>query len=188
MQQKRHTQLSYVNRKYSSSLSSHCLAHVQLFMAFNAKIMLNVFFFIFLIDLHFSLLLEAKHFAKIVLTSTSRTSHYLKKTTPQRFLKPASQPTAQKRFLKVHRKDCVRSRYFVWASFLFPPLGNISLTDLKLSCPHISDRCDPPKYASFSRHAGRIAVNVSWQNEKHVKSYFVRYKALGSSSWNEVSI
>lgn len=106
---------TYHTTTVSSSLSSHCLAHVQLFMAFNAKTTLNFFCFVFsffLIDLNVSLLLDKEHIAKIVLTSTSQTSNYIMATTPQRFLKPASQQIAQKQFLKVHEKTCVSSLYF----------------------------------------------------------------------------
>lgn len=38
---------TYHTTTVSSSLSSHCLAHVQLFMAFNAKTTLNFFCFVF---------------------------------------------------------------------------------------------------------------------------------------------
>ncbi|XP_034752891.1 interleukin-31 receptor subunit alpha [Etheostoma cragini] len=48
-------------------------------------------------------------------------------------------------------------------------------------------RCGPPYSVSFSRHSGRLVVNVSWQKEdaKAIKKYFVRYKALGSLSWSK---
>ncbi|KAA8584341.1 hypothetical protein FQN60_008126 [Etheostoma spectabile] len=48
-------------------------------------------------------------------------------------------------------------------------------------------RCGPPYSVSFSRHSGRLLVNVSWQKEdtKAIKKYFVRYKALGSLSWSK---
>ncbi|XP_028457817.1 interleukin-31 receptor subunit alpha [Perca flavescens] len=48
-------------------------------------------------------------------------------------------------------------------------------------------RCGPPYKVSFSRHSGRLVVNVSWQKEdtKAIKYYFVRYKALGSLSWSK---
>ncbi|XP_029300291.1 interleukin-31 receptor subunit alpha [Cottoperca gobio] len=48
-------------------------------------------------------------------------------------------------------------------------------------------RCGPPYNASFSRHSGRIVVNVSWQKEeiRAIQYYSVRYKALGSLSWSK---
>ncbi|XP_044030201.1 uncharacterized protein LOC122865602 isoform X2 [Siniperca chuatsi] len=48
-------------------------------------------------------------------------------------------------------------------------------------------RCGPPYNVSFSRHSGRLAVNVNWQKEdkKAIKYYSVRYKALGSLLWSK---
>ncbi|GAA6219225.1 interleukin-31 receptor subunit alpha-like [Lates japonicus] len=48
-------------------------------------------------------------------------------------------------------------------------------------------RCSPPNHASFSRQSGKLDVDVRWQGEdaKFIKYYSVRYKALGSPSWNE---
>ncbi|XP_034402997.1 leukemia inhibitory factor receptor isoform X2 [Cyclopterus lumpus] len=48
-------------------------------------------------------------------------------------------------------------------------------------------RCGPPYKVSFSRHSGRLVVNVSWPQEdlKFIKYYFVSYNALGSMSWNK---
>ncbi|XP_018549758.1 interleukin-31 receptor subunit alpha isoform X2 [Lates calcarifer] len=47
--------------------------------------------------------------------------------------------------------------------------------------------CSPPYHASFSRHSGKLDVDVRWQQEdaEFIKYYSVRYKALGSLSWNE---
>ncbi|XP_027137749.1 protein sidekick-2 isoform X3 [Larimichthys crocea] len=54
--------------------------------------------------------------------------------------------------------------------------------------PNSLFRCGPPYNASFSRHAGRLVVNVSWQQEdrKVVEYYSVRYKALDNLSWSEL--
>ncbi|XP_070845522.1 interleukin-31 receptor subunit alpha [Chaetodon trifascialis] len=48
-------------------------------------------------------------------------------------------------------------------------------------------RCGPPSNVSFSRHSGRLDVNVGWQNvdQKVIKYYSVRYKPLGSLPWSE---
>ncbi|XP_068562652.1 interleukin-31 receptor subunit alpha [Cebidichthys violaceus] len=48
-------------------------------------------------------------------------------------------------------------------------------------------RCGPPYKVSFSRHSGRLVVNVSWPEEdiKAIAYYFVSYKALGSLSWSK---
>ncbi|XP_030291005.1 leukemia inhibitory factor receptor [Sparus aurata] len=48
-------------------------------------------------------------------------------------------------------------------------------------------RCGPPYAASFSRHSGRLAVNVSWPqgDRKYIKDYYIRYKALDSLLWSE---
>ncbi|XP_035766200.1 protein sidekick-1, partial [Neolamprologus brichardi] len=53
--------------------------------------------------------------------------------------------------------------------------------------PESLQRCDPPNYVKFTRHSGKLDINVSWdQNDvKHIMSYSVRYKALGSLQWNE---
>lgn len=52
----------------------------------------------------------------------------------------------------------------------------------------VSVRCDPPTSASFSRSAGGLNVTVSWNQfeETMIKSFSVRLKQVGSSSWNEV--
>ncbi|XP_035524312.1 interleukin-31 receptor subunit alpha [Morone saxatilis] len=48
-------------------------------------------------------------------------------------------------------------------------------------------RCGPPNNVFFSRHSGRLTVNVKWPQEdiKVIKNYSVRYKALGSLSWSK---
>ncbi|XP_051268114.1 interleukin-31 receptor subunit alpha isoform X2 [Dicentrarchus labrax] len=48
-------------------------------------------------------------------------------------------------------------------------------------------RCGPPNNVKFSRHSGRLTVTVTWPQEdiKFIKYYSVRYKALGSLSWNK---
>ncbi|KAI3362116.1 hypothetical protein L3Q82_012445, partial [Scortum barcoo] len=48
-------------------------------------------------------------------------------------------------------------------------------------------RCGPPYSVSFSRHSGRLVVNVSWEKEDTVfiKNFSVRYKALGSPLWSQ---
>ncbi|AWP15568.1 putative interleukin-31 receptor subunit alpha-like [Scophthalmus maximus] len=46
-------------------------------------------------------------------------------------------------------------------------------------------RCDPPHNVSFSRRSRTLDVHVSWlpEDEKAVKYFSVRYKALGSLLW-----
>ncbi|XP_005454526.1 interleukin-31 receptor subunit alpha isoform X2 [Oreochromis niloticus] len=53
--------------------------------------------------------------------------------------------------------------------------------------PESLQRCDPPNYVKFTRHSGKLDINVRWdQNDvKHIMSYSARYKALGSLQWNE---
>uniref|UniRef100_UPI0037E881DB interleukin-31 receptor subunit alpha n=1 Tax=Semicossyphus pulcher TaxID=241346 RepID=UPI0037E881DB len=48
-------------------------------------------------------------------------------------------------------------------------------------------RCAPPYDASFSRHSGRLHVNVSWQQKDRtvIKYYSVRYKTLSSLLWDK---
>ncbi|XP_047185518.1 leukemia inhibitory factor receptor isoform X2 [Scophthalmus maximus] len=50
---------------------------------------------------------------------------------------------------------------------------------------YISVRCDPPHNVSFSRRSRTLDVHVSWlpEDEKAVKYFSVRYKALGSLLW-----
>ncbi|KAK2818700.1 hypothetical protein Q5P01_024261 [Channa striata] len=49
------------------------------------------------------------------------------------------------------------------------------------------DRCGPPVNVSFSRHSGKLDVDVTWkmENLNSMQFYFVRYKALGKELWNE---
>ncbi|XP_053195483.1 interleukin-31 receptor subunit alpha [Scomber japonicus] len=49
-------------------------------------------------------------------------------------------------------------------------------------------RCGPPYNATFSRHSGRLYVNVSWQKDYFIDNYSVRYKAMGSLLWSKSSI
>ncbi|KAM9735173.1 interleukin-31 receptor subunit alpha [Menidia menidia] len=51
-------------------------------------------------------------------------------------------------------------------------------------------RCGPPNNVSFHRPSGGLHVNVSWpkEDERYITSFSVRYKVLGSSSWNEAQI
>ncbi|XP_023122415.2 interleukin-31 receptor subunit alpha isoform X2 [Amphiprion ocellaris] len=51
-------------------------------------------------------------------------------------------------------------------------------------------RCGPPSNVSFSRHSGRLDVNVSWKQEdvKAITYYSVRYKVVSSPSWNETNV
>nr|XP_046230966.1 interleukin-31 receptor subunit alpha isoform X2 [Scatophagus argus] len=51
-------------------------------------------------------------------------------------------------------------------------------------------RCGPPYKVSFSRHSGRLVVNVIWQqaDKKLIKYYSVRYKVLGSLLWSEAPV
>ncbi|KAM8742846.1 interleukin-6 receptor subunit beta [Acanthopagrus schlegelii] len=48
-------------------------------------------------------------------------------------------------------------------------------------------RCGPPHNASFSRHSGRLAVDVSWPqgDRKYIQDYDIRYKAADSLLWSE---
>lgn len=75
------------------------------------------------------------------------------------------------------------------ASFLLPfPLAAES-PDV-VNHLSVTERCDPPNEAAFSRRSGRLAVNVTWPQwvQKLVGHFSVRYKALGSQRWNEVGI
>ncbi|XP_062290432.1 uncharacterized protein LOC133995137 [Scomber scombrus] len=51
-------------------------------------------------------------------------------------------------------------------------------------------RCGPPYNVNFSRHSGRLYVNVSWQKDdlKAIEYYSVRYKAMGSLLWSKSSV
>ncbi|XP_073333660.1 leukemia inhibitory factor receptor [Pagrus major] len=52
--------------------------------------------------------------------------------------------------------------------------------------PKMLWRCGPPYTVSFSRHSGRLAVNVSWPKvDKYIDYYDIRYKALDSLMWSE---
>lgn len=75
------------------------------------------------------------------------------------------------------------------AGFLWPfPLAAESL-DVVNHLP-VTERCDPPHKAAFSRQSGSLAVNVTWPQwvQKYIKHFSVRYKALGSQWWSEVGI
>ncbi|XP_069556861.1 uncharacterized protein, partial [Brachyistius frenatus] len=50
-------------------------------------------------------------------------------------------------------------------------------------------RCGPPNNVSFRRLSGGLDVYVNWQQEdiKDVEFYSVRYEAVGSLGWSEVS-
>lgn len=72
----------------------------------------------------------------------------------------------------------------------FSLLLMINLWWISVHCLYVSVRCGPPCNVSFSRHSGRLVVNVRWQqvDMRDIKYYSVRYKALGSLLWNQVSI
>lgn len=73
-------------------------------------------------------------------------------------------------------------------NFFFTDFNDKSLTDLNIALFFfISVRCGPPYDATFSRQSGRLYVNVSWQKDDFIINYFVRYKAMGSLLWSEVS-
>ncbi|XP_030598490.1 interleukin-31 receptor subunit alpha [Archocentrus centrarchus] len=57
-------------------------------------------------------------------------------------------------------------------------------------CPMNLERCGPPNNVTIRRHSGKLDMNVIWPqyDEKYVKSYSVRYKALGSLQWNEPAV
>ncbi|KAM4532117.1 interleukin-31 receptor subunit alpha [Fundulus diaphanus] len=49
-------------------------------------------------------------------------------------------------------------------------------------------RCDPPSKVLLHRPPGGLQVNVTWlpEDNKYISKFSMRYKALGSHSWNEV--
>ncbi|XP_038126036.1 interleukin-31 receptor subunit alpha isoform X1 [Cyprinodon tularosa] len=53
--------------------------------------------------------------------------------------------------------------------------------------PQNMTRCGPPNNVLLSRPPGELKVNVSWLPEdiKYINNFSVRYKVLGSHSWNE---
>ncbi|XP_008274360.1 interleukin-31 receptor subunit alpha [Stegastes partitus] len=66
--------------------------------------------------------------------------------------------------------------------------GNCTKAVFRGSPEHLL-RCGPPSRVSFSRHSGRLDVNVGWKPEdaEAVKNYSVRYKAVSSPSWNKTN-
>lgn len=136
------------------------------------------------------LLLGKNHIAKLTepLDSIKRSKSIKITTWLLRFLKTVSQQIAQKQFSEVHQRTCVsHERVSLYISLVDDTLSK----DLNMGdCFDISVQCGPPHKVSFSRHSGRLAVNVSWQKEdiKAIQTFTVRYKTLGSLLWNRVSI
>lgn len=75
------------------------------------------------------------------------------------------------------------------AGFLLPFLLAAESPDV-VNHLSVTERCDPPHKAAFSRRSGRLAVNVTWPQwiQKFIKHFSVRYKALGGQRWSEVGI
>ncbi|XP_013880383.1 interleukin-31 receptor subunit alpha [Austrofundulus limnaeus] len=67
--------------------------------------------------------------------------------------------------------------------------GNCTKAVFQGSPKHLL-RCDAPSSASFSRPAGGLNVTVTWNQseETMIKSFSVRLRKVGSSSWNESSV